>query len=475
MDNRNNNAIDPTLPVIDGYVKVALADKNTGAMIELVSPSNGGKDITKAMVKKALDEAGVIYGIHEVKIDDIVNEKLYDRIFTVAEYTPEIAGKNGYVEYKFDKVIELKPAEDDLGYVDYRELGRIRSITAGTVIADIFPPVDGVPGKDVLGREIVPTPGKKATFTVGVGTVLSLDGLTLSAAIDGHLVFDKNAFAVHRTLNIKADIDFNTGNIEFISDINVQGNVGEGFKVVSTGGHVNIAGGVFSGAHIEAKGNVTLKQVANHATIKAGGDIVAGFCEYCNIHAEGDVTASTLMICEVYCGGTLTTKGSRNGGIIGGRYTVLSGINCQNNIGSPNYPTTTISLGDNSILEAEKERIEERIAKLDLELTEIAMLVTFLNDKKKRELKLSPEREDMLGTSAKKKIMINRDIMYAKKRVAEIDNILKDNQSLRIDVAGTIYSKTRININTMHYDTDVDQKKISISVDQFNEVHIKPM
>jgi uncharacterized protein (DUF342 family) len=476
MDSQNQNQKpEEKLPVIDGYVKVEFGEKSTTAMVAMIGPVGGGKHVTVDMIKAALADKGVCYGIHEVKIEDIVNQKLYDRFFTVAEYTPAVSGIDGFIEYKFEKYTDALPVEDEMGYVDYRELKRIRSITAGTTIAEITMPTDGTPGKDVLGREINPVPGKKAKFAVGVGTVLSLDGLTLSAASDGHLVYEKNAFVVHRSLNIKADIDFNTGNIEFISDISVQGNVGEGFKVVSTGGNVTINGGVFSGAHIEASGDVILKQVTNHATIKADGNITAGFCEYCDLRAEGDITASTLMMCEVYCGGTLVTKGSKNGGIIGGKYTVLTAINCQNNIGSPNYPITTISLGDNSILESEKERLEEKIALLERELTEIAMLVDYLNGKKKRELRLLPEHEERLGTSVKKRIMINREMMVTKKRVDELAEILENNQTLRIDVTGTLYAKTRININTMHYDTEVDQRKITVSVDEFNELRLIPM
>jgi uncharacterized protein (DUF342 family) len=467
--------INPELPVIDGYVRVELGEKNTTAMIEMSPPSNGGKDVTVDKIKAALADRGIVYGIHEVKIEDIVNQKLYDRIFTVAEYTPAIQGVNGSIKYLFEMHPEHLPVEDEMGFVDYRELKRIRSITAGTVIAEIVPPTDGTPGKDVLGREIIPAPGKKAKFAVGVGTVLSIDGLTLSAAIDGHLVFESKSFVVHRSLNIKADIDFNTGNIEFISDITVQGNVGEGFKVVSTGGNVTIQGALFSDSYIEATGDIMLKQVANHATVKAGGNIIAGFCEYCDLNSVGDINASTLMMCNVYCGGTLTVKGVKTGGIIGGVYTVLCAVNCFNNIGSPNYPTTTISLGDNSILTAEKEKLQKQVQALQNDLYEIAMLVEYLNEKKKKEFKLSPDREEMLGVSAKSKILINRDISMLNKRIEELSALLENNQSLRIDVGGTLYAKTRININTMHYDSDLDQSRITVSVDQFNELRITPL
>jgi uncharacterized protein (DUF342 family) len=470
-----NNEQKSNEPVVDSYVRVRLEEKNVAASVEVVPPLNGGKEITYDKLKAALDEKGVCHGIEKSRLEEILDNRIYGREVIIARYTPPKAGKNGSIEYKFDKYTTAVPVEDEDGYVDYRELGKIRSIRQGTVIAEITPPENGIPGIDVLGREIAPSPTKKAAFTVGVGTVLSLDGLTLTASIDGHLVFEKNSFVVRKELDIKADIDFNTGNIEFLSDINVRGNVGEGFKVVSTGGNVTINGGVFSGATISATGNVTLKQVVNHATIIAGGNVNANFCEYCNIRADGDITASTMMICEVYCGGTIFTKGSKTGGLIGGRYTILTGMYISNNVGSPNYPITEISLGDNSILAAERERLVQAQTKREVEINDLTMMIDYLNYKKKDERGLSDEREELLGESVRKRIMLQRDIKAAKTRIEEIENLLENSQDLRMDVAGSIYPRTRININTIHYEIMDEWKNVSVFVDDKDEIHLVPM
>ncbi|MDR0974476.1 MAG: FapA family protein [Ruminococcus sp.] len=475
MNDENNNTEKSSEPVVDCYAVVKLEEKNVSATIEVVPPRNGGKEVTLDLLKAALDEAGVCYGLKNDAIKEIAENKIYNRPIVIAEYTPATNGTDGTITYKFDKFVAAVPVENDLGIVDYRELGQIRSITAGTVIAEVTLPIDGEPGRDVLDREIAPNPPKKAAFSVGVGTVLSIDGTTLTAAVDGHLVYDKNAFTVRKVLVIKSDIDFNTGNIEFLSDINIQGNVGEGFKVVSTGGNVTIQGGIFSGSLIKATGNITLKQVANHATVEAGGDVTANFCEYCNIKAEGDITASTLVICDVYCGGTLTTKGSKTGGLVGGRYTVLTGLNVANNIGSPNYPTTIISLGDNTILDSEREKLLAVITKRENELTDLTMIIDYLNAKKKMDRKLAPEKEELLGDSVKKRIIRSRDIKTAKERVEEINNLLENRQDLRFEVMGSIYPKTKININTLHFEIMDEWKRVKVFVDEFNEFHFEPI
>jgi uncharacterized protein (DUF342 family) len=473
MNNENTNTEQP--PAIDAFAVVRREEKNVSASIEVIAPKNGGKDVTLDILKTAIDKAGVCYGINEDILLEIAENKVYDTELTIAEYTSPQNGTNGSITYHFDKFVDALPMENEEGYVDYRELGRIRSIIQGTVIANITLPIEGIPGKDVLGREIAPQPTKKAAFAVGIGTVLSVDGLTLSAAFDGHLVYEKNAFTVKRELNIKADIDFNTGNIEFLSDINIYGNVGEGFKVISTGGNVTIQGGVFSGALIKAAGNITLNQVANHCEVRAGGDITANFCEYCDIFADGNITATTLMICDVYCGGILTTKGSNRGGIIGGSITVLAGVSIGNNIGSPNYPTTAISLGDNSVLNAERDKLLLRNEKYDNEIIDLTMIINYLYDQRKTGKRLLPEKEELLGLSIKKRILCKRHIMMIKNRIEEIENLLTNRQNLKFDVVGTIYPKTKININTVRFETTGEWKNVTVYVDEFNEVHYTPL
>jgi uncharacterized protein (DUF342 family) len=472
---QNENTKESQQPAVPAYAVVRFEDKYISASIEAVAPKDGGADITLEMLHNALNEASVCYGINEDLLKEIAEKKIYRKEFTIAKYTPPQNGINGTITYKFDRYVDALPIENDEGYVDYRELGRVRSITQGTVIANITLPVDGTPGKDVLGREIVALPPKKAAFSIGAGTVLSIDGLTLSAAASGHLVFDKNAFTVRRVLDIKADIDFNTGNIEFLSDINIRGNVGEGFKVISTGGNVTIEGGVFSGAVIKAAGNIIVLKVANHCAIEAGGNVTANFCEYCNIRADGNIDASTLMACEVYCGGVLTTKRSNTGGLVGGRINALTGINVGNNVGSPNYPTTIISLGENSILNAEREKLVARNERYENEITDLTMIIDYLNAKKKAERNLLPDREELLGKSVKKRIMCNRELKASRDRVEEIDNLLENRQELRLEVMGTIYPKTKINISTVRFETKNEWKHVSVFVDEDNEVHYSPL
>jgi uncharacterized protein (DUF342 family) len=456
-------------PAAPAYAVVRLGEKCVSAVIKAAAPKNGGNDITVKILKEALDEAGVCYGIKEDVLLEIAEKKIYDKELRVAEYTPPVPGKNGSISYRYERVPTALLVENEHGKVDYRELGLFKSVIKNTVIADITPPEEGIPGIDVFGREIAPKPVSKAAFTTGVGTVLSDDGLQLIAAFDGVINFENSAFVVRRDLNIKADIDFNTGNINFLGDINIYGNVGEGFKVESTGGNIVIYGAVFSGAEISATGSITLNQVCNHAVINAGRNINATFCEYCDLFADGDITAQTLIVSTVYCGGILTCTGK--GGLVGGHYTILSGAVISGNIGSPNYPQTEILLGNNTVLADERDRLRSDIIRTENEITDLTMIVDYLNAKKRKEYTLTEEKEHMLGKSVRTRIMKNRAVLDAKKRIEEIDHLLENVQDLRMKVGGTVYGKTRICINTAKYVVKDDRQRVIIFVDKDNEFH----
>jgi uncharacterized protein (DUF342 family) len=450
-----------------------IGERSESASVIVTPPIEGGVEMTLDRLCEAIVEAGVCHGIRQEMLKKIIDDKLYNKTYVIALFTPPVPGKNGTISYRYDRVPTALLVENEEGNVNYRELGLFKSVLKGTVIADITLPETGMSGIDVLGREIVPSPVSKASFTIGVGTVLSDDGRQIIAAIDGVINYEKSAFVVRRDLNIRADIDFNTGNIKFFGNINIRGNVGEGFKVESTGGNIVIYGAVFSGAEIKAAGNITLNQVCNHAVIRAGGNINAAFCEYCDIFADGDITAQTLVVSTVYCGGTLVCKGK--GGLVGGHYIILSGAVINGNVGSPHYPQTEILLGNNTVLADERERLLNEIARTENEIIDLTMIVDYLNNKKRKEYTITHEKEHMLGESVRDRIIKSRTVKEAKKRIIEIDQLLQNVQDLRMTIGGTIFSKTRICINTVKHQVKDDRKSVTVYVDKYNEFHFDKM
>jgi uncharacterized protein (DUF342 family) len=460
--NKENNA------PVNASVQVDVNNNNSVASVHIIAPKNGGEHITAAMVDAALKERGVVFGIHEDAIKKIEKDHIYNQDVVVASWLVAENGVDGTITWKYDRETSGTPIEDERGNVDYKNLGTVRNIYKGTVLADITNPTDGTPGNDVLGNVLVPKPGKKASYQVGTNTALSEDGKRISATADGALTFKNGTFSIEHELIIKTNIDFATGNIEFIGDITVNGDVLEGFSVKSLSGNVTIKGGVYGG-EIGAAKAVVIKKGANHSKVTSGGDFNVMFCEYSDINCEGNLDATNLIICNVYCGGTLKIRG-KSGGLVGGRYTIMNEVEVEN-IGSSHYPVTEVTLGNNAVLTNEKSELMKTIEKRNQEIHDLTLIIDFLNDKKKRDRKPLPQdKEEILGNSVRTRLIKSREIQTMNKRITEIDETLQNKQNLRINCKGTIYPKTKIVINTSRYEVSNEWTRCSVYIGEDGEI-----
>lgn len=130
---------------------------------------------------------------------------------------------------------ERRLAVDEHNRVDYSNLDFIHNIEKGRPICRIFPPVEGRPGKTVLGKEIPPNPVKPAAVPKGRNTELSEDGRTLIAASPGHVEFTGRSFQVKPVMEVPGNVDFSVGNINFLGDVHIHGDVLSGFTVRAMG------------------------------------------------------------------------------------------------------------------------------------------------------------------------------------------------------------------------------------------------
>ncbi|MDR0986684.1 MAG: FapA family protein [Ruminococcus sp.] len=455
-------------PPEDCVVTVDINTNNSVAAMKITPPKFGGKDLSLELVRKALADAGVTHGLNEDNITNAVKKFQFNTDIIVAAWTPPEDGIDGTIRWKFDRESSGTPIEDDQGNVDYKNLGTVRNIYKNTVLAEITLPTDGTPGTDVRGNTLMPKPGKKASYTVGTNTAVSEDGKRITSTADGALVYKSNTFHIEHEVVIKTNIDFATGNIEFIGDIVINGDIMEGFNVTSMSGNVLIKGGVYGGT-VKAAKNITIKKGANHSKIECEGDFTVMFCEYSDIKCEGDLEATNLIICNVYCGGKLKIKG-KSGGLVGGRYTIMNEVEVEN-IGSSHYPVTEVTLGNNAVLTNEKGELMKAIEKRNQEIHDLTLIIDFLNDKKKRDMKPLPaEKEEILGNAVRTRLIKSRDIQTMNKRIGEIDEILQNKQNLRINCKGTIYPKTKIVINTSRYEVANEWVRCSVFIGEDGEI-----
>ena len=458
------------IPPVDSVVNVTITSNCSEVYITVDPPEHNGKEVTFEGIMQALKNYKVCYGLNMDEIKRIADNRLYNERTLVGEWTPAVNGIDGTITYRYEKQVKIAPVEDENGFVDYKNLGLIRIVHAGDVIADITHPTEGEPGTDVKGQTLRQIPGKKASFTLGANTELNEDETQILATTDGNINFKGGAFVVDQVVTIAGDVDASVGNINFVGDVIVKGEVMEGFKIASKG-NIIVSGNV-NGATLECDGDIVIKKGCINSKVVAHGSVSINFCEHSNIRCDGELSSTNFVICDVYCG-NLSVKGT-HGGLMGGSYTSLTSVEISN-IGTKNYTPTVLTVGDNALLSEEKNDLLKQISQQQKTLDDLTLVINFLNEKKKELHTLPEDKEVMLGNACRQKIVMGMDIKKLQKRIDEIDTSLSNKQFLSIGCKGYMYPGVKIIINDQVFKAEAEYVRTRVSISEDGIIHAAPL
>lgn len=364
---------DPT-PDLDAKVIVHLtAGKKLTAWVLVYPPVGQGRELDRSMLNQALDEKEVTFGLDEALLSRLPKEDhRYFCLFLAAQGELPVHGKDGHVVDLFARKAEQKIPVDEYGQMDYTTLNIIQNVQDGEVICRIIHPTEGTPGTSVLGEEIPAKNGAKANVPQGVNTKITEDGGALVAAATGHVKFDGRGFQVRSVMEVEGNVDYSVGNINYVGDVHIRGDVLSGFSVQAMGDIT--VDGVVEACTIEAGGDliVTKGIVGNEqAVIRAKNDIFTKFVEGACIFVKNSLRTDCIMNSDVYSNGTIQVRTGR-ATILGGRIRAAKEISA-NVVGSPAESGTVITLGGLPWEEYEKEVLVRKIGELekDIEKTEL--------------------------------------------------------------------------------------------------------
>lgn len=361
-----------SLPDLDAQVTVFLSKDGLSSWVLIYPPVGDGREVEWSDLDRALAEQEVRRGVDEALLDALPQDpERYFKLFPVARGIPPINGQDGRVVDLFPRTEERKLTIDENNRVDYSDLNFIHNVEKDGVICRIIPPTDGIPGQTVQGKEIPAKDGKPATAPKGRNTALSEDGRSLVAAITGHVEFSGRSFQVKPVLDIPGNVDFSVGNINFLGDVCIHGDICSGFSVRAMG--TITVGGVVEACTVEAGRDLIVArgvQGDNQAVIRAQRNIFAKYLENSCIYAKMDLETECIINCEVYCGGAVTVRTGHQS-IIGGKvhaaHEVSAGV-----IGSRVGNRTDIVLGgqpceefDYDLLTREALELEETMESLE--------------------------------------------------------------------------------------------------------------
>ena len=351
--------------------------------------------ISEEDIISVLKSSGIKVGIMYEKIKSIVRKPIIGEPLLIAQGIPAIDGKNATVERKLTgETKERRPVILDNGSVDYKDVKSYNIVTAGEVLAVKHPRTMGKPGMDVFGNEIPAKDGKDIKILEGKNTKLTEDGLKLIASKSGIPILHDNMIEVSELLELKGDVDYSTGNINFPGDVHVRGGVKPTF-IVRADGNVKIDG-VIEAATVLSNANVECLGVKgrNKGIVTAKGDIHAKFLENANVECKGSVYVNgSIVNSKVHAGNVIKVDG-RTGEVISSNLIAGTAVIAKQ-FGAEMSLTTHIEVGVDPEF---REKLNELSAKIYMDkenLSKVSRLMKVLEDlKKKNGGVLPPDKEE---------------------------------------------------------------------------------
>lgn len=445
----NNNENQENL---DGQARLYVDNNRMVAFLEINPPSGTGKPCNIDDVKKLLQKHNVIFGIDETRIEEALLPKNWGKRFIIAKGIASENGRDAQIIFKFPMVLErMTPKEDEKGNVDYRNLGIIHNVKFGTELVERIPPTDGKPGMDVTGREIKPKKGKDRRIPKGKNTVCDQEETKLFASQDGNVTIKDNKVVVDSVFELNGDVDFSSGNIDFVGNVVINGNVSGGFQVIA-GGDIEIKGFI-EGAVVAAEGSILVKGGITgglKGLIKAGENISARFIENSKLEAGNDIIIKeAIMQSYVKAGGSIKVtdkKAAIVGGVIQAAREVESKV-----IGSQLATQTVVEVGINP-------KYREEYQQLYKVKSEKSRNLDNLNHNVQIYQRQNISLENLSERKRLAMIKVLDDLKQLRKELAEIEERLlflqakfQEVQSATVKATGLVYPGVRISIGQSIY------------------------
>ena len=195
-------------------------------------------------------------------------------------------GEDGSIEYLFD-INPLKTGrKNESGDIDFRDRGEIPQVSENDLLAIRSLAKPGENGTDIFGKVIKAPKVNERKLAKGKGVKRSDDQLQALATLSGTPFLSKaGSISVLPILNVKGNIGYESGHIDFNGDIQVSGGVDDGFQV--KGGKLTAK--KLGAATIDIKGDIVIFGGIVGANIRGGGSLKARFIHQSTISVAGEL------------------------------------------------------------------------------------------------------------------------------------------------------------------------------------------
>lgn len=399
-------AIEEALFKLNEAVKIAEFDKeyyidsvpiievfnNMEATLKITKP-NKGRETTLESILKLAEEKGIVFGLRKKAIQTMLSEKIYDRKVILAKGKDVKHGTDAIIKYTFQKTSNIENTSSkstkDVKSIDFKELNLFQNVAVDEILAQKIPLTYGEDGIDIFGKTISAKVPKDIQIIPGRNTYLTDDEMYLKSQIDGQLIQKGKSLSVEPLLTIPGNVDYATGNIDFLGSVIVKGNVISGFSIKS-GEDIYIEG-LVEDCELTAEGSIIVNNgiLGNEEflhTIYAKEGIKAQFIQHMKIKTNGSVEVNKHILHSTVEAGDKVIVTSGTGKIIGGEIKAQKGIECNIAGGPFETPTKLIldvyseTVKEESEINKEMLVLEENKFKIEKLLKDVEPIKDALSD-----------------------------------------------------------------------------------------------
>jgi uncharacterized protein len=440
-------------PSVDGTVDITVAADQMSVHATFFPPAGDGRPLDLDTVLETLQGKGVTTGIDGLTIRACLatcnEERTRVSDALIARGTRAVNEVPPYLVVNPQLLAREKPPAATDGSVDFREVSPFTMVKTGDLLGTMAPQQEGVMGATVGGTAIA---FKKQVMPVAkAGKNTAWQGENLVATCDGRFVATIAHLWVEEVLDVKGDVDFHVGNIDFPGDVSIAGDIRDGFQV-KAGKSVYCAHSV-EASSVDCGGDfITRRGIIGKekARLRVGGLLEARFMEGCMVDCGGPVRVQTSILnCRLHTRDRVET--GERGIIIGGSITAQNGVSAAQ-IGTERGPRTEIHCGIDFTVEQKLIWIRDRNVALAFKLREV-----------EAKMKVSPQTRGVLVPVREKiRAAIHKLNENARALVAMLDR----NEEADVSVSQTVFPGTYIEICHVSYFVTKPRRFVTFRLDK---------
>lgn len=386
---------------------------------------------------------------------------------TVARGTPPEPGRDGILEFIVQPSSESAryQTQGRDGRIDYRETNLVENVLASQPVAIELAPRPGHPGRDVLGREAPPAEGRPAQFKVGEGAAFDESSRQVLARRDGRVAWQAGVVSVLETYHIRGAVDYSVGNIAFVGEVLIDGDVLDGFAVRAGKGLV--VGGNVGACQLDSDGDLAVRGSVfgkGRSRLRAKGRLTARILNDCAAESAGALTVGREAV-----GSTLLTNGpllAPEGTVVGGSASALGGVDVEA-LGSPLGIPTRVAVGADYALTQRQEDIERRVEEIDRSVKQVSGFLGPLLADRRRMSRLVGLRRAEFERLAGALRDLRAERLELAGRLEELADAVRRGAVRQINVRGRIHSGVLLEIGAVrHRVKDVIRGPVTVIEDR---------